>query len=266
MLLGIGVGIGNNVGLGLLTPIFNPATLFAAGQPGAWYEPSDITTLYQDTLGTTAVSTTGQSVARVNDKSGRSNNEIQPTFSSRPIYQRDAAGFACLVFDGVGDAYTTANGGGSTSGFIWSRVVFPTGGGGTLRTLFSDAGLSAISGYKVQINAANQLSFSAGNALAYTTVNSIATVDLNVKTLLKCWDDGINLNVQVNSGPVSSVPRPAVSAGTMQFTEGTDNVTATVGLVFFPGNFYSMIYRTGTPATTQDLANISAYNRNKAGI
>ena len=110
------------------------------------------------------------------------------------------------------------------------------------------------------------MTLSAGNTLTFTTVTTVATVDVGSKTLVKAWDDGVNLNVQVNAGPVASVPRPVVSAGTAQFTEGTDNVAAAVGLVYFSGNFYSMIYRTGAPATAQDLANISAYNRAKAGI
>lgn len=35
-----------------------------------WYDPSDLSTLFQDAAGTTPVTTTGQTVRRVNDKSG----------------------------------------------------------------------------------------------------------------------------------------------------------------------------------------------------
>lgn len=48
---------------------FNPATLFANNEPGVWYDPSDLSTLFQDTAGTTPVTTPGQTVALMLDKS-----------------------------------------------------------------------------------------------------------------------------------------------------------------------------------------------------
>jgi hypothetical protein len=51
-------------------PWGNPVpALFEAGEQGAWYDPSDLTTLFQDTAGTTPVTTTGQSVGLMLDKS-----------------------------------------------------------------------------------------------------------------------------------------------------------------------------------------------------
>ena len=65
---------------------FSPLSLFAASEPGVWYDPSDLTTMFQDTAGTTPVTTPGQTVARINDKSGRGNNATQATAASRPTY------------------------------------------------------------------------------------------------------------------------------------------------------------------------------------
>jgi hypothetical protein len=48
---------------------FSPAALFAASEPGVWYDPSDLTTLFQDTVGTTPVTTPGQPVGLALDKS-----------------------------------------------------------------------------------------------------------------------------------------------------------------------------------------------------
>ena len=48
---------------------FTPAGLFALAEPGVWYDPSDLTTLFQDTAGTTPVTTPGQTVALALDKS-----------------------------------------------------------------------------------------------------------------------------------------------------------------------------------------------------
>ena len=65
---------------------FSPLALFAAGEQGAWYDPSDFSTMFQDTAGTTPVTATGQTVGRINDKSGRGNHATQATAASRPIY------------------------------------------------------------------------------------------------------------------------------------------------------------------------------------
>ncbi len=48
---------------------FSPATLFAASEPGVWFDPSDLTTMFQDTAGTVPVTAAGQTVALMLDKS-----------------------------------------------------------------------------------------------------------------------------------------------------------------------------------------------------
>jgi hypothetical protein len=48
---------------------FSPSALFALAEPGVWYDPSDLTTLFTDTAGTTFVTTPGQTVALMLDKS-----------------------------------------------------------------------------------------------------------------------------------------------------------------------------------------------------
>jgi len=48
--------------------VFNPLSLFANGEPGVWYDPSDLTTMFTDTAGTTQAAV-GQAVALMLDKS-----------------------------------------------------------------------------------------------------------------------------------------------------------------------------------------------------
>jgi hypothetical protein len=55
--------------LGGGAPAFSPAALFASAEPGVWYDPSDLTTLFTDTAGTTPVTAPGQTVALALDKS-----------------------------------------------------------------------------------------------------------------------------------------------------------------------------------------------------
>ena len=48
---------------------FSPSTLFALAEPGVWFDPSDLTTLFQDTAGTTPVTAPGNTVGLMLDKS-----------------------------------------------------------------------------------------------------------------------------------------------------------------------------------------------------
>lgn len=82
---------------------------FAYGQQGYYFDISDTTTLFQDTAGTTPVTAVGQSVARVNDKSGRGHHLLQATASKRPTYQVDGDGKHYLQFDGIDDFMETVD-------------------------------------------------------------------------------------------------------------------------------------------------------------
>lgn len=69
-MLGIGLSLtGRLKSSASIPPSFSPSTLFALAEPGVWYDPSDLTTLFQDTAGTTPVTTPGQTVALALDKS-----------------------------------------------------------------------------------------------------------------------------------------------------------------------------------------------------
>lgn len=67
---------------------WTPIQLFTKGEQGAWYDPSDLSTLYQDAAGTTPVSADGQPVGRMEDKSGNGNHATQSVAASRPTYRR----------------------------------------------------------------------------------------------------------------------------------------------------------------------------------
>ena len=79
---------------------WNPLSLFTQSEPGFWYDPSDITTLFQDSTGLIPVTTAGQSVGKVVDKSGRGNHATQAIALQRPTYQIDGTGRPYLLFDG----------------------------------------------------------------------------------------------------------------------------------------------------------------------
>ncbi len=62
----------------------NPLSWFAAGEQGAWYDPSDLTTLFQESSGVTPAALE-YPVGLMRDKSGRNNHAFQATSANRPI-------------------------------------------------------------------------------------------------------------------------------------------------------------------------------------
>jgi hypothetical protein len=86
--------------------VYSPAPLFAAGEQGAWYDPSDLSTLFKGDAGTDPVTADGDAVSRMLDKSGRGNHATQTTVAKRPLY-RTAAGLSWLEFDGTADSMIT---------------------------------------------------------------------------------------------------------------------------------------------------------------
>jgi hypothetical protein len=69
------------------TKFFYPSDLFAASEPGAVFDPSDASTVFTDTAGTT-LADIADAVARVNDKSGNDAHATQGTVAARPHYAR----------------------------------------------------------------------------------------------------------------------------------------------------------------------------------
>jgi hypothetical protein len=61
----------------LLGGRFSPQTLFALSEPGVWYDPSDLTTMFTDTAGTTPA-TVGSAVALLLDKSLGATEKLGP--------------------------------------------------------------------------------------------------------------------------------------------------------------------------------------------
>lgn len=96
MTLGIQLSLSGNSGA------FNPLSL----SPVAWYDPSDLFTLFSDSAATTAAVVNGP-VGCMKDKSGLNRHMLQATAGARPIL-RQAGALYYLEFDGVDDLMDAA--------------------------------------------------------------------------------------------------------------------------------------------------------------
>lgn len=82
--------------------------LFSNGEQGFFYDPNDLSTMFQDAAGTVPVTAVGQPVGLIRDKSGRNNHAYQTVSASRPILRKNAVtGANYLEFDGSDDFLVT---------------------------------------------------------------------------------------------------------------------------------------------------------------
>ena len=84
--------------------------LFANNEQGFFYDPNDLSTMFQDSAGTVPVTSVGQPVGLIRDKSGRNNHAYQTDSASHPILRKNAVtGANYLEFDGFDDFLQTNN-------------------------------------------------------------------------------------------------------------------------------------------------------------
>ena len=105
-LLNFGLNLG---GKGQHKPApFSPIQLFLQGEQGAWYNPGDLSSLFQDSAGTVPVTADGDPVGRMLDKSGNGNHATQSVSGRRPVYRTDGT-LHWLQPDGVDDNFLVQN-------------------------------------------------------------------------------------------------------------------------------------------------------------
>lgn len=85
---------------------WHPGWLFRGGAQGAWYDPSDLSTLFQDTSGTVPVEADGDPVALIQDLSGNGNHAVQHVAPARPTWRTDGT-LSWLEYDGADDRLVT---------------------------------------------------------------------------------------------------------------------------------------------------------------
>jgi hypothetical protein len=262
MQIGLGLWLGTRQVGG-----FNPAAvLFGAGEQGGWYDPSDISTLFQDTAGTTPVTAAGQTVARINDKSGRGNHLTQTTAASRAQYQIDALGLPFLLFDGTDDWFVSPT---ITPGIDKAQVF-----AGVLKQ--SDALRGAMLGMSIAPNANNGTIelfapgvdatpdyrfISRGTANATALSGTVAAPATNVLTGIA------DISADVSTIRVNGV------ATTSSTDQGTGNFLAYpiyIGRrggtsLAFNGRMYQLIVRFGANLDASTIAATEAFVNSKTG-
>lgn len=215
----------------------------------AWYDPSDLTTLYQDAAGTTPVTAAGQPVGRMLDKSGNGYHLRQTVAAARPTYQTDGE-LHWLSYDGVDDTLTCP------TALFSVRATF----GLSFRQLAWAGSFANLAQFGVDMPriylaqaAPNQLREFWGTSFVYIQ-RAQSYIDIGPTSLVTTLDEGVGrLYSGSQSATVSGVvPNP--TAGSILF-----------GSSSFRGRVFSGVYHSG-PADTQTREQLTAYINAKAGV
>lgn len=175
-------------------PAFSPADL----NPVVWYDPSDMSTLFQDSAGTIPVTAAGQSVGLMRDKSGNNHHASQATSTKRPLLQTDGTHW-WLKGDGIDDFMQTGNidltGTDKVSVFAGVRKITDTQ---QHFVEYGDANYAVAGGFLLRsvVGGLGWAAYSGTDVVATTTTPSPTT---NVMALL--------LDMAGTTGPAQLLPR-----------------------------------------------------------
>jgi len=248
--------------LGLTTLAARPRSGFSPGQLAglsAWYDPSDLSTLFQDTGMTVPVTVAGQSVAAMRDKSGNGWHSTQANVAKRPVLQQDGGGRSYLAFDGVDDvlaAGISGLGGNSDktllAGVLSNKVDNATIaqiGATTTRAAFG-LGYPSVSGRVGLFQWSADLEL-IGGAIAGEAVVYAGIKDDNMLSLRR--------NGTLGAGP-NDLGVANVAATTSLHIGSRSN-----GSAFFSGRLYGLLLIAAVPAA-ETLARAEAWMAAKSGV
>lgn len=191
-------------------PPFDPTTVAALQ---GTYDASVLTSLKQSSVTGGAVTAAGQVVGEWDSTKA----------AGAALTAADAARFllgnagSLWYLDDTAQLLSCSAGGGSTTAFYFGAAVKLTNPF-ALNTLYSEeTALNGLTGYDLTYsNTTDKYTFSSGNGTVRTSVvcNDVVGGTTNPH-VITCWDDGTNLNVQLNGGTIFTAARAVVSAGTL---------------------------------------------------
>lgn len=239
-------------------PPFNPSSVAALT---GWADPSNFATMQQSSVSGGAVTATGQLVGKITS-AAPATAIWSDTDANRRILQQDAGGHFNLS---VNTFVNIDSGGGSTTAFFLIAALQITGG--FVNYIYSEHTAAAPNtGYDLFYDGnVDHMKFSAGNGTARTTAESLTAVGglSGPVHVVMAWDDGVNLNVQLDNGTVASVARPTVSAGSLTPTWYAEDTVPTNTNAALD---YGALFAKNSALTAQQRANIKTWLGAKAGL
>lgn len=244
---------------------FSPASLFRDGEEGAWYDPSDLSTLFQED-GTTPAVVDGI-VGKVLDKSGNGNHIVQTTDTKCPILKQDGSLYY-LDFDGTDDGLKTSSnidftGTDAMSVFAGARKESDVTA--VIAELSDNIGGVANTGaFRINAVAGNNWRYTSKgtNLVNSTAINYTPPVTSVLTGLSDISDDSVIIRVDGTQEGSSSSDQGIGNYGNHPLNVGARNGGAGLKL---DGRIYGFIVR-GASSTASDIASTEAYMALKTGV
>ena len=243
-------------------PITN---LFANGEQGGWYDPSDLSTLFQED-GTTPAVVDGV-VGKVLDKSGNGNHIVQTTDTKCPILKQDG-GLYYLDFDGVDDGLVSSSNidfTGTDEMSVFSGARKEQDETDVIVELSDNIGGSTTGAFR--------LNAFTGNTWRYTSkgttglINATATgftppLTSVLTGLSDISDDSVIIRVNGTQEDQAFADQGTGNYGTHPVNVGARNNGAGLRLT---GRIYGLIMR-NVVSTAEEIAVVEAYMARKTGV
>jgi hypothetical protein len=247
---------------------FDPLSLYQSGTyKGVWIDASDLSTLKQNSNGTTDVASDNDPVGYVSNKvttSGGNLYRINSDDTARPLY-KVSGGLSSLLFDGSNDGLLgsgSINTAMSGSEVNWTVVVVAKLASSGVS--FNDM-LYIITGSNNQYyQYVSSTSFGASQANVYTTVPTLTATNAHVVTLRYRADNtsGQYLNCRINGVDTDSGGTSTATLGTVTVFE-VGNYGG--GGTWFKGDLYQL-YIINRNLTGSDLTSLESALAAKAGV
>lgn len=234
---------------------------------GAWFDPSDMSTLYQDAAGTTPVTAVGQPVGKMLDKSGNGYHATQSITASRPKLLIDVMGYYYLAFDGIDDYFNLP----------WMNLTGSNLGTTTIVAMDSRASSSEVSYVLSEKTTYTPVTVYGPMYLAYGLSQRVFMMKDDVKLLdigysvqtdranvFSVTDDLVNITQRKNGVITNRVAftRPAMI--TNQTLIGASNHGGVFGS-YLTGNLYGLIITKSALTDSQRIA-CERYLGRKSGV
>lgn len=228
---------------------WTPESLFKNGEQGAWYDPSDLSTLFQDAAGTTPVTADGDPVGLMLDKSGNGNHASQAVSANRPVYRTDGT-LHWLGFS-VGNLLSTGKAVIDGINYYWAGAHSPGPGAESIGVVFASS---------IVANSSNALYSDSRSSpmriarVAYSTtevlyIDRLTKLDVGVREVVSAQRSADTAVAWANSeaqGELSGIPVGTGSLGDLRI--------GAYALVSNPLNFYGGIVLAYVPDEPMRLA------------
>ena len=220
---------------------FSPTSLFSAGEQGFWYDPSDLSTVWQDSARTTP-GVVGQPVGCIDDKSGRGNNATA-TGTARPTLRQDGTKYY-LEFSGAQWMGLSAALSGTTRSFV---VVGGRHGSVTSEFFFAEQSNSSTTPIRAQLQSSTSKPSTAYRADNAASAIATATGTTNgVNHVFSGSYNGTATVTRVDGTQVASANGTVGTTTTSYGTIGSSRAGGAAVQASLTGRIYGMIARGGT--------------------